>query len=296
MEEYGGPHNDSARHGQISSAAASRYARPEVAQPPPPLPHAPRPSIPTSTRTSPQFTREIITLDMVRGGPRPQNEYVDSPHLTVVKHKTNNNNIVGENRDVSLYNHRTPGRGVSTTTTSTITTAPVFVQPAPTGLKKDFSALEEPEHNDSIICSQCGECKCDSCTQPRELPSRWICNGKCHCSATTIVEYCTCLCCVKAVFYHCCKDYEQDLDVVSADAPCACCSRPHCCKRWTCMALMSLCLPCLCCYWPLRCGVKMCTACYNRCSGRGCRCRKDLKKPVHQSSKRLLIESESSSA
>ncbi len=274
---------------KISQDAAARYAQPSV----PPVPvhqpiiqpnsvvPPPRPQrLPPSRPVPPPSIRDltpIITLEQGRPGPRQRNEYVDTPQVA-------------------------PARPPPPRNTHSPKTKPDLVitsQPQP-ALKKDPPSSsstqggEEENHGpacqDSIICSQCGRCRCDACTQPRELPRRWLCDNKCECSAQRCVDVTSCLCCVQAVFYHCFKDMDDE-EMAATDDPCACCDRPHCCKRWICLGIMALCLPCLCCYWPLRCGLSLCTSCYNRCSHRGCRCRRD-KLP---GSKRLLIDSESSS-
>ncbi|KDR14625.1 Protein sprouty [Zootermopsis nevadensis] len=106
----------------------------------------------------------------------------------------------------------------------------------------------------SIVCPECERCRCNSCRNPRPLPSRWLCNNACFCSAETSLDYASCLCCVKGFFYHCSKDYELDHDDGSAscaDDPCSCGPR-RCLARWGCLAAVSLVLPCLWCYWPLK--------------------------------------------
>ncbi|XP_069683031.1 protein sprouty [Periplaneta americana] len=123
----------------------------------------------------------------------------------------------------------------------------------------------------SIICPECGRCRCESCRQPRPLPSRWLCNNACFCSAETSLDYASCLCCVKGLFYHCSKDYEDGATGSCADDPCSC--GPHrLLARWGCLAALSLALPCLWCYWPLRGCVGLCEKCYARYSSQGCRC------------------------
>ena len=147
----------------------------------------------------------------------------------------------------------------------------------------------------SIICPECGRCRCESCRQPRPLPSRWLCNNTCFCSAETSLDYASCLCCVKGLFYHCSKDYELDRDDGSAscaDDPCSC--GPHrLLARWGCLAALSLVLPCLWCYWPLRGCVELCERCYARYSSQGCRCepRRDPKLSDVTPEKRLLDSS-----
>jgi len=252
---------------RINHSAATRYARPV---PPsrsnrPPLPgRAHLQARPPAPPASVARNAELITLDQVRPVPRCLNEYVDTPHT-----------------------------GEPPSSRVLLPAPPIFTQPSPSGLKPDPAKdSHEEEHSESIYCSRCRKCQCQACTEPRELPSRWICNNKCHCSALKIVDYCSCLCCVQCVFYHCCKDSATDDDFSATDDPCACCEKPDCFKRWTCMGLASLVLPCLCFYWPLRCSVALCTKCYNRCTRKGCRCKKE-KLPPGQ--KRLLIDSESSS-
>jgi len=124
------------------------------------------------------------------------------------------------------------------------------------------------------ICPECGECKCNACRGPKALPERWLCNNNVYCSPAATVDYVSCLCCVKAIFYHCSKDYERDDgNLPCADEPCSC-AAPRSCARWGCLAALSVALPCLLCYWPLRAAVAGYEACHNRLtSNRGCRCR-----------------------
>lgn len=143
---------------------------------------------------------------------------------------------------------------------------------------------------DSVICPQCDRCRCLSCRTPRPLPSKWLCGDKCLCSAESCVDYASCLCCVKGLFYHCgtSPDNEDDEDVhrrgrrsyhqqpggagSCADAPCSCVPSHHRAARWGCLASLTLVLPCLLCYWPLQGGVKVVEMCYQRCTSHGCRC------------------------
>ncbi|CAL1281066.1 unnamed protein product [Larinioides sclopetarius] len=195
--------------------------------------------------------RDFITLAQPRPGTaRRQNEYIETPLRPELPAKTR------------LKDDRQP---------QAITAQPT--------VKKDVA-----DHSDSIICRQCRRCKCEACRNPRHLPSKWICNNKWLCSAPNIVDYCSCMCCVRGLFYHWAKDYEMDTDVSCADQPCSC--SPH--KRllrWGCLGLLALPLPCLCCYWPLRGCLKACEGCYSKCTGHGCRCA-----PPHRTApeKRLL--------
>ncbi|OWF43781.1 protein sprouty homolog 2-like [Mizuhopecten yessoensis] len=255
---------------------------------------------PTTRATLPppdQGSGVVITLEQVRPHPRQQNEYVDSPRgqpLGSLKAPASQGTVIigGGTRDSPHSRVILPGRGVRALSTVISTQPPVSISPP---LKKD-PLIEEDD--DSIICRKCGKCKCGACTEPRELPSRWLFGDKCQISADEVVETCTCFCCVKGVFYHCGKD-EQDSDYVCDTDPCASCSKPHCCERWTCMAMMSLCLPCLCLYWPAKGVLKACTVCYNKCRKKGCQCSSKATKHSNEQSsqsqsRRLLIESDSS--
>lgn len=120
----------------------------------------------------------------------------------------------------------------------------------------------------SFICERCGRCKCQECCSPRRLPSCWACGQRCLCSAETVMEYGTCLCCVKGLFYHCSAQDDEDN---CADRPCSC-SPAHACARWSIMALLALCLPCLCCYPPARLCLALCQCAHDRATRPGCRC------------------------
>lgn len=126
----------------------------------------------------------------------------------------------------------------------------------------------------SIACPQCSRCRCAECQRPRQLPSRWLCGDNCLCSAETIIDYASCLCCVKALCYHCSKDHELDLEADSirfADDPCSCVPYKRT-SRWGCLSALCIILPCLWCYWPMRGCVSLCAKCYEKHSRHGCRC------------------------
>ncbi|XP_047235839.1 protein sprouty homolog 3 [Girardinichthys multiradiatus] len=125
---------------------------------------------------------------------------------------------------------------------------------------------EETEH--LFICERCARCKCQECCSPRRLPSCWACGQRCLCSAESVVEYCTCLCCVKGLFYHCSAQDDEDN---CADRPCSC-TPANACARWSTMALLALCLPCLCCYPPARMCLALCQCAHDRATRPGCRC------------------------
>uniref|UniRef100_A0A3B3S930 Sprouty RTK signaling antagonist 2 n=1 Tax=Paramormyrops kingsleyae TaxID=1676925 RepID=A0A3B3S930_9TELE len=120
----------------------------------------------------------------------------------------------------------------------------------------------------SSRCSDCGKCKCDECTRRQMLPSCWVCSRRCIFSMENLVEYGTCLCCIKGLFYHCSPDDEDEC----ADDPCSC-SQSRCCVRWCIMGMVSLFLPCLFCYFPLKGCLKVFQACYDCARRPGCRCK-----------------------
>ncbi|XP_075277059.1 protein sprouty homolog 1 [Opisthocomus hoazin] len=147
----------------------------------------------------------------------------------------------------------------------------VRTQPKQSSLTVDDlkGPLKEDLGQHKFICERCGKCKCGECTAPRALPSCLACNRQCLCSAESMVEYGTCMCLVKGVFYHCSNDDEGDS---YADNPCSC-SQSHCCSRYLCMGAMSLFLPCLLCYPPAKGCLKLCRGCYDRVNRPGCRCK-----------------------
>lgn len=135
----------------------------------------------------------------------------------------------------------------------------------------------------NIICSECGRCRCESCRAPRPLPSRWVCDNACLCSADALIDYASCLCCVKGLYYHC---SDTDAGATCADDPCSC--GPHRrLARWACLGALTAALPCLLCYWPLRGCQRAVEAAYARHSRAGCRCRPHAPTPE----KRLLDSS-----
>jgi len=62
-----------------------------------------------------------------------------------------------------------------------------------------------------------------------------------------LLECCSCMCCLKAIFYHCTKD--RNVEKNWADDPCTCeWPGTECLTRWGIMGMFSLFLPCLVCY------------------------------------------------
>ncbi|XP_052447765.1 protein sprouty homolog 2-like [Carassius gibelio] len=150
----------------------------------------------------------------------------------------------------------------------------VRVQPKRSELKQDeLKPLEttpgQPgDGKHSNRCEDCGRCKCEGCTCPQTLPSCWMCGRRCLCSATTTMDYVTCVCCVKGLFYHCSSDDED----VCADKPFSC-TQSHCCMRWSAISVLAIFLPCLLCYLPAKGCVALCQACYNCTRKPGCHCK-----------------------
>lgn len=136
------------------------------------------------------------------------------------------------------------------------------------GLAVIPSSPAEKKH--LIVCEHCGKCRCTECTLPRTLPSCWVCNQECLCSAQSLVDTATCMCLVKGIFYHCTED--EDDEGSCADKPCSC-SQAHCCARWSFMAALSFVLPCLVCYLPATGLAKLGQKCYDKVSRPGCRCK-----------------------
>lgn len=204
-----------------------------------------------------------------------------------------NNNTINARPNQLPLGHTTTTSTTTTTTplsaggSPTIQTAtlPITKQPVSNTFSKDSPAagLHEvdidlhPSNGDvlnSITCPQCKKCRCEECQRPRQLPSRWLCDNTCFCSAETVIDYSSCLCCVKALYYHCSKDHEleRESDTIScADDPCSCLPHKRA-TRWGCLGALSLALPCLWCYWPMRGCVAVCAKCYAKHSRHGCRC------------------------
>ena len=82
--------------------------------------------------------------------------------------------------------------------------------------------------------------------------------SKRHFDYNELLDCCTCMCCVKGLFYHCTKDSEDEGRL--AEYPCSC-QGPvsQCLARWGVMGLLSVVMPCLLCYLPF----EACSRCYN---------------------------------
>jgi protein sprouty homolog 2 len=228
-----------------------------------------------------------------------QNNHLHSTNISTIDEISNNNN--NNNSKIIL-----PNRTISTLQRPNV--LPITKQPSfrNTTLSKKDAGLHPFSHcpedstvqnatnnNDlmssasdpanSIMCPQCNRCMCKECQQPRQLPSKWICDDNCLCSAETIIDYASCLCCVKALFYHCSKDHDHELDSESetircAEDPCSCVPYKRS-SRWGCLSVLSVLLPCLCCYWPMRGCVSLCAKCYAKHRRHGCRCNNNKSSP-----------------
>lgn len=236
------------------------------------LTHWPIPSLPPST--------EVVDASTNR--PRRMNDYVDGPVASL------QSNARSTTLDGLQRTHVPQDSQMVQPASSSLSRHPAPQNPEISVPKAKTSESDSPTTcRQSILCSRCGKCRCKQCTESRPLPRVWL--GERECSAQAAVDCTTCMCVARALFYHCRSAEETDY----SDDPCACTEQRDCCKRWTALSLLSLCLPCLCLYWPLKGALRLCTACYNRRHGRGCRCPTEM--PTSDS-KGLLLESESSSS
>ncbi|XP_026468047.1 protein sprouty isoform X2 [Ctenocephalides felis] len=223
--------------------------------------------------------------------PRPENErslneYVDAPVARAAATTTHQHNqhATAVTKQPQSINKHSAASVLATAGNGGSPNQPSNTLPIGTNL---VSSLTQP-----IICPACGRCRCEQCAAPRPLPQAWLCGDSCLCSAETVIDYVTCLCCVKALYYHCAKDRELDRDgdgTTCADAPCSCVPHRRV-ARWGCMVALASVLPCLCLYWPFRGCQSLCAAAYARHSRRrGCRCRSTASSPgAGRDEKRLL--------
>ncbi|KAK1161199.1 hypothetical protein AOXY_G20130 [Acipenser oxyrinchus oxyrinchus] len=170
--------------------------------------------------------------------------------------------------DQRLLDHAAPPPVADQTSHRTVSMQPKPLNSKPLDLKGAVTLESSKQH--MLRCEECGKCKCTECTLPRALPSCWVFNQECLCSAQTLVDSATCMCLVKGIFYHCTTD--EDDEGSCADRPCSC-SHSNCCTRWSFMGAMSLVLPCLVCYLPAMGCLKLSQKCYDRTSRPGCRCK-----------------------
>ncbi|CAH0560683.1 unnamed protein product [Brassicogethes aeneus] len=260
-----------------------------------------------STSTTQQQQQAAAAVSLVQ--PRPENErttneYVETPFrsaemcLPPAPPHPPRNHRLGGRLPIHPTHHHLPPPAQPPSHRTTITKQPTLVSrsdglhhpvlPPVSSFVKDplggggggsvGGQLEQLGSNEcqvqrraSIVCSECGRCRCDSCQRPRPLPQRWVCgDAGCLLSADTVIDYASCLCCVKGLFYHCSESSEGGLESC-ADEPCGCHGDKRM-ARWTCLTTLSCVLPCLLLYWPLRGAKRLVEHCYARHSRSGCRC------------------------
>ncbi|XP_017888687.1 protein sprouty-like [Ceratina calcarata] len=265
-----------------------------------------------SNDTPPRSPIGEVSLAVPRpDGERAINEYVEAPF----KHSNQERRLDDDKRGVDCpkidrRHHRQKGADSSVAATHRLhasrsqafralqasggTNATASADGAVTGnaaapnavTKQPVSFTKEPANNLasrtydpaglSIMCNFCGRCRCESCREPPPLPSKWLCDNKCFCSADTILDYASCLCCVKGLFYHCVdgsssNGMDGEAGGSCADDPCSC-TGSRTASRWACLGALTLVMPCLLCYWPFKGCVALCEACYARHAAQGCRC------------------------
>ena len=90
-------------------------------------------------------------------------------------------------------------------------------------------------------------------TSRSESGSQWTSEKQepllCGVEADEFIDYASCMCCVKGIFYHCTKDSQDEGQIV--DKPCSCAGPVSTCvPRWGLLAVLSVFIPCLWCYVP----------------------------------------------
>uniref|UniRef100_A0A3B3BGP7 Sprouty homolog 4 (Drosophila) n=1 Tax=Oryzias melastigma TaxID=30732 RepID=A0A3B3BGP7_ORYME len=238
-----------------------------------------------------QHPSPIYSIDQIKSS-HVENDYIDSPAVVAqqpLSQKSANRRItwLGQNQEPHPHQDSTThpwisfsGRPSSISSSSSTSSdqrlldhaAPTPTVDHQTNLHPNHGPLHIPAGGKKhlLLCEHCGKCRCTECTLPRTLPSCWVCNQECLCSAQSLVDTATCMCLVKGIFYHCTED--EDDEGSCADKPCSC-SQANCCARWSFMAALSLVLPCLLCYLPATGLAKLGQKCYDNVSRPGCRCK-----------------------
>lgn len=246
-----------------------------------------RSRVPLTTDTIPSRSdRQVgeVTLTVPRpDGDRAVNEYVETPFRqpapTIPNPKCQKNERRHHHQPHHHKNEARTARRHQQTLLQSSPSAPVTKQPVsftkePASIGTNPIGLRPNDPSLSIMCDYCGKCRCESCREPPPLPSRWLCDNTCFCSADTALDYASCLCCVKGLFYHCGDSgsgSDSEAGGSCADEPCSCTgSRKG--PRWACLAALTMVLPCLLCYWPLKGCLTICETCYARHAAQGCRC------------------------
>lgn len=234
-----------------------------------------------SEDVSEQVRGQVLSLEQIRVT-GCSNEYTDGPTAPCPQERINNlQNLQSERgggqssseQSLSQRGESSPSSGhrlLGQSRTEIIRVQPKVPEQNPEELKPLNEPLDGGHnglHKHWDRCEDCGRCRCPECVRPRVLPFCWLCGRRCMCSAQSAVEYGTCVCCVKGLFYHCSSDDED----TCADKPFSC-SQPHCCARWSTVSVLALLFPCLLCYLPARACVHVCQSCYDRAARPGCRC------------------------
>eukprot|EP00096_Caligus_rogercresseyi_P008561 TRINITY_DN2758_c0_g1_i1.p1 TRINITY_DN2758_c0_g1~~TRINITY_DN2758_c0_g1_i1.p1 ORF type:complete len:286 (+),score=112.31 TRINITY_DN2758_c0_g1_i1:387-1244(+) len=222
---------------------------------------------------------DTISLETPRPTPhRTQNLYVETPSSKVVlqipnssssrsiHHHPKSSSIKSEFKQTPPIICRQPGLLIPHKRRRDPPPTRLPALPSSTSSSSSTSSEEEEE---SIICRDCGKCRCRACGTPKELPRKWVCSGKLLCSPETIVDSLSCYCVLQGAFYHCGKDSEEEGG--EEERPLSCESR-DCLPRWTALGALSLVLPCLWCYLPLRGCLRLANYVYGRASLTGCTC------------------------
>lgn len=235
-----------------------------------------------NTRSSKNHSN-LQALESVSGRTAPDNDYCDLPPAKEFGKNNNESSSHSPTHSIVSFDQRSTDRQkakfiiVPSPEKSHKAPAKVLkvVKREPSRTSETSVSSQTPLHVEgkgADLCNYCGLCRCDRCRASNNLPRSWLCNSKCLCSPDNVLDYCTCVCCVKAIFYHC-EDTEDDYRYV--DEPCSC--NPHKrCLRFSCMGLLSVGLPCLWCYWPGR----ACLECLRLCRAqgrKGCEC---VDKPI----------------
>ncbi|KAJ8028348.1 Protein sprouty-like 2 [Holothuria leucospilota] len=233
----------------------------------------------TSNGRSSKNHSPLQALESVSGRQAPDNDYCDLPPTKDLVKNNNETPFQSPTHSNVTYDQRSTDRQKhkfiivpSSEQSPKAPTKVLKVVKRESSRRSDISVNSQTplhvEGKGADLCIYCGLCRCERCRASNKLPGEWLCNSRCLCTPKSLLENCTCVCCVQGIFYHCAEDTEDDYRY--ADEPCSC--NPHKrCLRFSCMGLLSLALPCLWCYWPGR----ACLECFRLCKAqgrKGCEC------------------------
>ena len=244
-----------------------------------------------SSNETPRSPVGEVTLTVPRpDGDRIVNEYVETPFRPIIVQNqgrvsadgskcAKNERWLQQQQKAQEYHNRNVHRRQNQLLQSSSTVGNAITKQPVSFTKEPSNALGSPNARSgdppvvSVICVVCGRCKCESCREPLPMPSGWLCEDSCFCSPETALDYISCLCCVKGLFYHC-NDSGSGVESEGgscADEPCSCTGSRKT-ARWACLGALTFVLPCLLCYLPCKACVATCEACYIRLTTEGCRC------------------------